>query len=433
MQPNPSWHWITSVGSLWGHGLPDYPGGQPLTDAWLLVGDGLVKGLGTWTKGSQPVLLSAVPELEAQWHSWYPALLGDQFQRTDLGGRSVMPSFCDPHTHLVWAGDRSSEMISRLGGATYAQIAEAGGGILSTVAKVRALPEEDLLELSESRLHRLMKQGVACFEIKSGYGLSLEAEAKSLRVARQLAHRNGVRVVNTFLGLHALPPEFRHRKKEYVQTVVEDWLPSLYDQGLVDAVDIFCEVGYFGIEDLEALATAANRLGLPVKAHLNQFNAIGGVEAACRLGLASMDHLETMVDGDWDYLGPEAPVVVGLPLCSLYLNLPYAPLGAMLARGQRVALGSDMNPGSAPSGNPWLNWCLGVLRCGLSPFQGLEATTSQAALAMGCEAYSGHLHAGMDAHFLVLPPAWKPDWVVGGMGSVGAEEIWFAARPYFAY
>lgn len=433
MQPNQSWHWITSIGSLWGHGLPEQPLDQPLLDAWLLVGEGQIKGVGTWVEGAQPVVLSAVPELDAQWTDWRQAMVDHQLQRTDLGGRSVMPSFCDPHTHLVWAGDRSSELVARLGGATYAQIAEAGGGILSTVAKVRSLPEEDLLEQSEGRLLRMMKQGVACLEIKSGYGLSLEAEAKCLRVARQLSQRNGIRVVTTFLGLHALPTEYRHQKKEYVQTVVQDWLPRLYDQGLVDAVDIFCEQGYFGVDDLEALALAANRLGLPVKAHVNQFHSIGGVETACRLGLASMDHLETMGDQDWAFLGPQAPVAVGLPLCSLYLDLPYAPLGAMLARGQRVALGSDLNPGSAPSGNPWLNWCLGVLRCGLSPLQGLEAMTSQAAFAMGLEAHCGRLQAGLDAHFLVLPPSWNPAMVVGGMGSVAAGEIWFAGHRFFAY
>lgn len=432
MQPNPNWQWITSIGSLWGHGCFGDSVEHPLGDAWLLVGEGQIKGVGTWVVGEAPVLRSSVPDLKDSWADWRKAMVEHELQRTDLNGRSVMPSFCDPHTHLVWAGDRSSELVARLGGATYAQIAEAGGGILSTVSKVRSLPEEALLEQSEGRLLRLMKQGVACVEIKSGYGLSLEAEAKSLRVARQLAQRNGIRVVTTFLGLHALPPEYRHQKKEYVQTVVQEWLPRLYDQGLVDAVDIFCEQGYFGLGDLEALALAADRLGLPVKAHVNQFNAMGGVEVACRLGLVSMDHLETMGDPDWAFLGPQAPVAVGLPLCSLYLNLPYAPLGAMLARGQRVALGSDLNPGSAPSGNPWLNWCLGVLRCGLSPLQGLEAMTSQAAYAMGLEAHCGRLQAGMDAHFLVLPSSWNPGMVAGGMGSVAAEEIWFAGRRFFA-
>lgn len=433
MQPNQNWQWITSIGSLWGHGGPDDPMEQPLRDAWLLVGEGQIKAVGTWVEGEAPVLRSSVPDLKDSWADWRKAMVEHELQRTDLKGRSVMPSFCDPHTHLVWAGDRSSELVARLGGATYAQIAEAGGGILSTVSKVRSLPEEALLEQSEGRLLRLMKQGVACVEIKSGYGLSLEAEAKSLRVARQLAQRNGIRVVTTFLGLHALPTEYRHQKKEYVQTVVQEWLPRLYDQGLVDAVDIFCEQGYFGLGDLEALALAADRLGLPVKAHINQFNSMGGVEVACRLGLVSMDHLETMGDPDWAFLGPHAPVAVGLPLCSLYLDLPYAPLGAMLARGQRVALGSDLNPGSAPSGNPWLNWCLGVLRCGLSPLQGLEAMTIQAAYAMGLEAYCGRLQAGMDAHFMVLPSSWNPAMVAGGMGSVAAEEIWFAGHRFFAY
>jgi 4-diphosphocytidyl-2-C-methyl-D-erythritol kinase len=165
---------ITSIGSLWGHGLPEQPLDQPLLDAWLLVGEGQIKGVGTWVEGAQPVVLSAVPELDAQWTDWRQAMVDHQLQRTDLGGRSVMPSFCDPHTHLVWAGDRSSELVARLGGATYAQIAEAGGGILSTVAKVRSLPEEDLC----IRAARALQQASGCKEgVHIGVTKSVPAQA----------------------------------------------------------------------------------------------------------------------------------------------------------------------------------------------------------------------------------------------------------------
>jgi len=404
------------------------PKDEPIQDAWLLVESSSLLAVGTWNAGSSPVLLAGIPRVEACWSEWLGILTEGRCIRQDLGGQSLMPSFCDPHTHLVWAGDRSNELMQRLRGATYAQIAESGGGIRSTMASVRAVEQDVLLEQSQNRLSALMKQGVASLEIKSGYGLSLEAEAKMLRVGRELAQRNGIRVVNTFLGLHALPPEFQNQKNEYVNKVLQDWLPRLVDQGLVDAVDIFCEQGYFGIGDLEALVTAADRFGLAVKAHVNQFSAMGGVQAAHRGGLVSMEHLEVMGEEDWNVLGPEAPIAVGLPLCSLYLDLPYAPLGAMLARGQRVALGSDMNPGSAPSGNPWLTWSLGILRCGLSPIQALEAVTCHAAQVLGYQDRVGSLRPGMDAHFLVLPPWWKPEHAAGGMGSVQALEVWFAGQ-----
>ncbi|MFZ9968212.1 MAG: imidazolonepropionase [Bacteroidia bacterium] len=420
--------WFTSIGSLWGHDLPGLPKDQPLKNAWLLVEGPRILAVGTWVPGSAPVLLSGTPQVEANWTAWLTIMNEGQCDQYDMRGQGLVPSFCDPHTHLVWAGDRSSEMMDRLRGATYAQIAEAGGGILSTVAAVRALDQEELLELSQERLNRLMKQGVASLEIKSGYGLSLDAEAKMLRVARELGRRNGIRVANTFLGLHALPPEFRDKKNEYVETVLQDWLPRLVDQGLVDAVDIFCEQGYFDLGDLEALVGAGDRLGLPVRAHVNQFNAFGGIKAACQGGLLSMDHLEVMGEEDWGYLGPEAPVAVGLPLCSLYLKLPFAPLGDMVARGQRVALGSDMNPGSAPSGNPWLTWSLGILRCGLSPVQALEAVTHHSAQVLGFQDQVGSLKPGMDAHFLVLSSDWKPEHVAGGMGSVPVLSVWFAGR-----
>ncbi|MGA1666774.1 MAG: hypothetical protein ACO39U_07290, partial [Bacteroidia bacterium] len=186
--------WFTSIGSLWGHDLPGLPKDQPLKNAWLLVEGPRILAVGTWVPGSAPVLLSGTPQVEANWTAWLTIMNEGQCDQYDMRGQGLVPSFCDPHTHLVWAGDRSSEMMDRLRGATYAQIAEAGGGILSTVAAVRALDQEELLELSQERLNRLMKQGVASLEIKSGYGLSLDAEAKMLRVARELGRRNGIRV-----------------------------------------------------------------------------------------------------------------------------------------------------------------------------------------------------------------------------------------------
>ncbi|MFM7288842.1 MAG: amidohydrolase family protein [Bacteroidota bacterium] len=295
---------------------------------------------------------------------------------------------------------------------------------MSSVRQLRASSEEALMGESLARLQRLMALGVGTLEIKSGYGLELEAEAKTLRVARSLSQWAGIPIQTTFLGLHAVPPEFQGKPKAYAKVVVEDWLPRLTDLGLVDAVDIFCELGYFDLEDLENLALAAQRLGLPVKAHLNQFHSIGGVKVAKRLGLLSMDHLEVLSEDDECSLGPDGPIAVGLPLCSLYLGIPYAPLGRMLQRGQRIALGSDLNPGSAPSGNPWLTWGLASLNCGLDPRSALASMTIMAAAAMGMQDSAGSLCPGSRAAFMTMPHGFQPAAAVAGMGLNLATKVY---------
>lgn len=431
-------HLYHGISALWGY--EGYQavcrqGGQcrnPLVDAWILEEDGEVIALGqldadasnqfTFSELSyQSVLKGKEEGVTRIMSSWREG----NCPRTNLEGAVVIPAFVDPHTHLVWAGDRTSELAMRLSGATYSQIAEAGGGILSTVRQLRACSEQDLLDESYSRILRLMNQGVGTVEIKSGYGLDLDAEAKTLRVARALGQITGIPVQNTFLGLHALPPEFKGDAKGYVRTVVDRWLPALADQGLVDGVDVFCELGYFDLEDLEYLALAAQRQGLPVKAHLNQFHSIGGVRVATSLGLISMDHLEVLSADDEQCLGPDAPIAVGLPLCSLYLGIPYAPLGRMILRGQRVALGSDMNPGSAPSGNPWLTWSLGSLNCGLDPCTALASMTIMAAAAMGMQEVSGSLCPGSRAAFMTLPQGFQPATAVAGMGLNLASKVYW--------
>jgi imidazolonepropionase len=430
-------HLYHGISALWGH--EGYQavcrqGGQlgdPLHHAWLLAEDGLVLALGGTENSTHDELkacgLSIHSVLQGREEEVFRIMSGWQAgncPRTDLRGDVVMPAFVDPHTHLVWSGDRSPELAMRLAGATYSQIAESGGGIMSSVRQLRACTEEKLLDDSLTRLLRLMQAGVGTVEIKSGYGLDLDSEAKTLRVARALGQSTGIPVQKTFLGLHTLPAEFQGNSKGYVRTVVDRWLPALTDQGLVDAVDIFCEWGYFDTEDLEYLALAAQRLGLPVKAHLNQFNSIGAVRVATGLGLISMDHLEVLSPDDERCLGPEAPIAVGLPLCSLYLGIPFAPLGRMVHRGQRVALGSDLNPGSAPSGNPWLTWSLASLNCGLDPRMAMASMTIMAAAAMGMQERTGSLCPGSRSAFLTLPQGFQPDSAVAAMGFNLASKVY---------
>ncbi len=429
-------HLYFGISALWGHeGYQTVcrQGGQlgdPLGDAWFLVEEGSILAIGQFigrpSDGSITQELCIQSVRDGRQQEVTQIMLGWQdghCPRTDLEGAVVIPAFVDPHTHLVWAGDRSSELAMRLAGASYSQIAEQGGGILSSVRQLRASSEEALMSESVVRLQRLMEFGVGTLEIKSGYGLELEAEAKTLRVARSLGQWAGIPVQTTFMGLHAVPPEFQGKSKAYARVVVDDWLPRLMDQGLVDAVDIFCEEGYFDLEDLENLALSAQRLGLPVKAHLNQFNSIGGIKVATQLGLMSMDHLEVLSKEDERCLGPDGPIAVGLPLCSLYLGISYASLGRMVLKGQRVALGSDLNPGSAPSGNPWLTWSLASLNCGLDPRAALASMTIMAAAAMGMQESTGSLSPGSRAAFMTLPLGFQPVNAVAGMGLNLATKV----------
>jgi imidazolonepropionase len=422
-------HWYHGISALWGHegysAVCKQGGlfGDPLKDAWILEEEGRILATG---ERSLAVLEGKLEDSSLIRHvsdgrlqevtGYFVGLKEGNFPRTDLHGSVVIPAFVDPHTHLVWAGDRLSELSMRLSGATYSQIAEAGGGIMASVRLLRASSEEDLMTESYARLQQLMELGVGTVEIKSGYGLDLESEAKSLRVAKALGKACSIPVQATFLGLHAVPPEFIGRAKSYVKTVVNEWLPNLAEQGLVDAVDIFCEQGYFDLEDMEDLACGAQRLNLKVKAHVNQFTSMGGIKAARSLGLLSMDHLEVLTAEDEQCLGTDSPIVVGLPLCSLYLGIPYAPLSRMVQRGQRVALGSDLNPGSAPSGNPWLTWSLACLNCGLEPRMALTSMTVMAAAALGMQDMVGSLYPGLRSDFLTLPQGFQPATAVAGMG-----------------
>lgn len=420
---------FTGIKYLWGQGDMASPHAMaaPLEDAWMWVEGGVVKALGTVLHGEW-IVYAALEEVDSEEATAVFDLVNevDEGRRLvhDLQGAVVFPAFCDPHTHLVWAGDRVGELELRMQGWSYARIARNGGGIQASVRSLRACPEEALLEQSLVRLRQIQSWGVASLDIKSGYGLDYQSEAKTLRVARDLAKISGLTVQSTFLGLHGIPTEYSKDPQGYVKAVVYDWLPRLVDQGLVDAVDVFVEEGYFGLEDLDRLAAEAFRLGLPCKAHLNQFVSLGGIARAKALGLLSMDHLEVVAEEDWLHLGPDAPTVVGLPLCSLYLGLPYAPLGSMVQSGQRVALGSDWNPGSAPCGNPWLTWSLATLQCGLEPVQALASMTCHAATAMGLGMGSGTLRPGQPAHFTSHPSWVQPATVVRNAGITWPYQVW---------
>jgi imidazolonepropionase len=320
----------------------------------------------------------------------------------DLGGAWVTPGLIDCHTHLVFAGTRANEYAERLRGKSYEDIARSGGGILATVRAVRAASEEQLFEESAPRLAALMAEGVTALEIKSGYGLTLEDEAKMLRVARALGRAFPVTVRTTLLAAHTVPPEYRGRADAYVATVAGEWLPRLVAEGLVDAVDVFCEGIAFSVAQAEALFAAARSLGVPVKMHAEQLSNIGGTQLAARYGALSCDHLEFAGEADAAALARAGTVAVLLPVAFYCLAAERPPpLAALRAAGAAMAIASDCNPGSAPGASLLTAMSMATRLFGLTAEEALLGVTRHAARALGLHGEHGVLARGASADFVV--------------------------------
>jgi imidazolonepropionase len=320
----------------------------------------------------------------------------------DLGGAWVTPGLIDCHTHLVFAGTRAHEYAERLRGVSYEEIARRGGGILSTVRAVRAASEQQLFDESAPRLESLLAEGVTTVEIKSGYGLTLADEAKMLRVARSLAQEFPVTVRTTLLAAHTVPPEYKGRADEYIDTIIHQWLPELHDEGIVDAVDIFCEHIAFDTSQAQRLFSAAHDLGLPVKAHAEQLANIGATRLAARFSALSCDHLEYTTSDDIEALVRSGAVAVVLPVAFYSLAATRKPpIDELRAANAFIAIASDSNPGSAPGASLLLAANMGTRLFGLTPDEALQGTTRHAARALGVHQERGTLAPGLAADFAV--------------------------------
>jgi imidazolonepropionase len=337
----------------------------------------------------------------------------------DLKGAWVTPGLIDCHTHLVFAGNRADEYAERLHGRSYEEIARAGGGILSSVRAVRAASEQQLFEESAPRLAALLSEGVTTLEIKSGYGLTLADEAKMLRVARALGRAFPVTVRTTLLAAHTLPPEYRGRADEYVDLIAREWLPALAAEGLVDAVDVFCERIAFSTAQAARLFAAAGKLGIPVKMHAEQLSNLGGTLLAASCGALSCDHLEFAGAAEAAAMARAGTVAVLLPVayyCLAEERRP--PIPELRAAGATLAVASDCNPGSAPGTSLLLAMSMATRLFGLTAEEALHGVTRGAALALGLGAERGTLAAGMAA-----------DFVVWNVGSPAELSYWIGFNP----
>jgi imidazolonepropionase len=319
----------------------------------------------------------------------------------DADGGMVFPTYCDSHTHLVFAKSRESEFIDRIKGLSYQEIADNGGGILNSVEKLRNTSEEKLFIDAKIRLGNIIKLGTGAVEIKSGYGLSIESELKILRVIKRLKKCSEITIKSTFLAAHAIPNEFKNNKEGYLDLIISDMLPKVVNENLADYIDIFCEKGYFTNDDTNKLLTAANKYGLRAKTHVNQFNSLGGVETSVRHNALSVDHLEIMKENDIEALFESSCMPTVLPSCSFFLGIPYSPARKMIDKGLPIALASDFNPGSSPSGNMNFVSSLGCIKLKMTSEEVINATTINSAYAMGVEKELGSIALGKKANFFI--------------------------------
>ncbi|MBV6426624.1 MAG: Imidazolonepropionase [Haliscomenobacter sp.] len=341
-------------------------------------------------------------------------------RKVDAAGRLVLPAWCDSHTHLVFATTRESEFVDRIQGLSYEAIAQKGGGILNSARRLNEMPEDALFEASWERLQEVQRKGTGAIEIKSGYGLTLEAELKMLRVIRRLKEKSGMTIKSTFLGAHALPLEYRSRREDYIRQLIEVWIPAVAHEQLADYLDVFCEKNFFTPEETSRILEAGVRWGLKGKIHVNQFHSLGGIQTAIRHGALSVDHLEVMTEEDIADLASSAVIPTLLPSAPFFLNDSYPPARRLIDAGMGVALATDFNPGSSPSGSMPLVLTLACTQMGMTPEEAIHGATLNGAYAMEIQDLTGSIAPGKLANLIItkpapslayLPYAFGTDWI----------------------
>jgi len=377
-----------------------------IQNAFLLIEDNLISNYGK---------MEELPELSVD-------------ETIDLKGKMLLPTWCDSHTHIVYAGNRDQEFGQRISGLSYEEIANNGGGILNSAKTLQNTSENDLYDQSAKRLEEVIKLGTGAVEIKSGYGLTKEAELKMLRVIKKLKQNYDLPIKATFLGAHALPLEYKNKKDKYIDHVIEEILPAVAKENLAEYIDIFCEQGYFTVEDTNKLLKAAAKFDLRPKIHVNQFNAIGGVQAGVENNALSVDHLEEMRTEDVDALKNTETMPVALPGCSLFLSIPYTPARMIIDANLPLALATDFNPGSAPSGNMNLVVSLACIKMKMTPEEAINAATINGAYAMDLSEKVGSITKGKLANLIITKPIPSYTYLPYAFGSNSIEAIYINGK-----
>ncbi len=319
----------------------------------------------------------------------------------DADGKYVLPGFCDSHTHIVFAKSREEEFVDRIKGLTYEEIALKGGGILNSARRLAEKSEDALFEEALVRVKKVMATGTGAIEIKSGYGLSVEAELKMLRVIKRLKEHLPIAVKATFLGAHAFPTEYKENHRGYIDLIINEMLPKIAEEKLADYIDVFCERNYFSLEEMEEILLAGKKYGLIPKVHVNQFSVMGGIAKAIELGALSVDHLEEISDEDIDAIKHSECMPTLLPSCSHFISIPFGNARKLIESGLPIAIASDYNPGTTPTGNLQVVLSLACIKMKLTPEEAINALTLNAAYAMGIHTTHGSISLGKSGNVLI--------------------------------
>ncbi len=355
-----------------------------IENGYLIVEDGVIAEYGAMNKRSIP---------------------NSQFQKTiDVADQFVLPAWCDSHTHLVFAASREDEFVDKIKGFSYSEIAAGGGGILNSAAKLNAMSEDALFNLAWKRLGEVSKLGTGAIEIKTGYGLSLEGELKMLRVIKKLKEKSNLLIQSTFLGAHTYPLQYKENHQGYIDLIINEMLPVIAKEKLADYIDVFCETGFFSPEETEMICKAGMSYGLMPKIHANQLNTSGGVEIGVKLGAISVDHLETMNDAAIKELANSGTIGTLLPTAAYFLRMPFQPARKLIDAGCAIALASDYNPGSSPSGNMNVVVSMSCIQMKMLPEEAINAATINAAFAMELQNEVGSITIGKKANLIFTKP-----------------------------
>jgi len=382
-----------------------------LKNAFLLIKDGLISDFG---------LMENCPDIE--------------IKTIDATGKMILPSWCDSHTHIVFAGNRETEFVDRINGLSYKEIADNGGGILNSAKKLQETSEIDLYNQSKVRLEEVIQLGTGAVEIKSGYGLTKDAELKMLRVIKKLKENYPIEIKATFLGAHAVPNAYKENKSGYLQMLIDDILPAIEKENLADFIDVFCETGYFSIADTQQILDAGKKYGLVGKIHVNQFTAIGGIQVGIENNVRSVDHLEEMRPEDIEALKNTKTMPVALPGCSYFLSIPYTPARKMIDAGLPLALATDYNPGSTPSGNMNFVVATACIKMKMTPEEAINAATINGAYAMNLQDKVGSITRGKLANLILTKEINSYHFIPYSFGNHSIEKVFLKGeeikQPY---
>lgn len=384
-----------------------------ISDAFVFIKDGVIDDFGTMED------LQKKDIIEPQ-----------SVETIDASGRFVFPSYCDSHTHLVYAGSREIEYIDKIRGLSYSEIAKRGGGILNSAKKLHETSEEDLYNQSIRRIEEIISYGTGAVEIKSGYGLNLADELKMLRVIRRIKDTSIIEVKSTFLGAHAIPEEYKNRRTKYVDTIINEMIPVIVAEELADYIDVFCDKGFFDVEDTERILMAGLKHGLIAKLHANELAFSGGIQTGVKYNALSVDHLEFTGDAEIDALYGSETMPTLLPGSAFFLGMPAPPVRKMIDAGLPVALASDYNPGSSPSGNMNFIMSLGCIRLRMLPEEVINAVTINSAYAMGISETHGSIAKGKVANVFITKEIPSYEFMPYSFGSNLIETVILKGKIY---